>query len=150
LLIDAGVPGDVDPGVGDLEGAFLFTLDDLERVAMEGRSTRGAAADSAWDIVDQEVAAWRRNRAARDAVPAIVALRKHFEATREELLAAEPNADAEAATRMLINKLLHEPSRAMREIAETESGNRANYVATAEQLMRRLFNLGAKEDGNKK
>ncbi len=150
LLIDAGVPGDVDPGVGDLEGAFLFTLDDLERVAMEGRSTRGAAADSAWDIVDQEVAAWRRNRAARDAVPAIVALRKHFEATREGLLAAEPDADADAATRMLINKLLHEPSRAMREIAETESGNRANYVATAEQLMRRLFNLGAKEDGNKK
>ena len=48
LLIDAGVPGDIDPGVDNLEGAFLFSLDDLERVAMEGRSTRGAAAS--WKV----------------------------------------------------------------------------------------------------
>lgn len=150
LLIDAGVPGDVDPGVGDLEGAFLFTLDDLERVAMEGRSTRGIAADSAWDIVDQEVAIWHRNQAALDAVPTIVALREYFEATREDLLQAEPNVDAKTATRMLINKLLHEPSLAMREIAQTGSGNRASFVASAEQLMRRLFNLGAEGDGNEK
>ena len=150
LLIDAGVPGDIDPRVGDLEGAFLFTLDDLERVAMEGRSTRNVAADAAWEIIDREVAAWRRNRAGQIAVPAIVALREHFEATRNALLEAEPDADAADATRKLINRLLHEPSRAMREIAETDSGNRANFVAAAEQLVRRLFDLGAKEDRKKK
>jgi glutamyl-tRNA reductase len=150
LLIDAGVPGDVDPGVGDLEGAFLFTLDDLERVAMQGRSTRGAAASAAWDIVDEEVGAWRRSRAGRDAVPAIVALRAHFETAREELLSAEPAADAAEATRMLINRLLHDPSRAMREIAETEAGSQSNYYTAAEQLLRRLFSLGSKEDRKKK
>ena len=150
LLIDAGVPGDVDPGVDKLEGAFLFTLDDLERVAMEGRSTRNIASDSAWRIVDQEVAQWRRNCAAQDAVPALVSLREHFEATRDTLLAEPPEADAASATRMLINKLLHEPSRVMREIAETDMGNRVNHIATVEQLLRRLFKLDAKEDRNEK
>lgn len=149
LLIDAGVPGDVEQSVGDLEGAFLFSIDDLERIAMEGRSTRSTAADAAWAIVDQEVDAWRRNRAGQDAVPAIVALRAHFEAVRESVLAADPNADAEEATRSLINKLLHEPSRAMREMAETDSGGRANYIAMAEQFVRRLFKLDGREDKDK-
>ncbi len=144
LLIDAGVPGDIDPSVAELDGAFLFTLDDLERVAMEGRSTRGAAAQGAWEIVDQEVETWRRSVAARDAVPAIVALRAHFEAARDELLAAEPGADAAEVTRMLVNRLLHEPSRAMRDIAEAESGG--GRLGAAEQLLRRLFELRSKED----
>lgn len=149
LLIDAGVPGDIDPGVGELEGAFLFTLDDLERVAMEGRSTRGAAASAAWDIVDAEVATWRRNRAGREAVPAIVALRTHFETVRDDVLAAGNNTDAAEATRMLINRLLHDPSGAMREIAETDGAGHDSYGA-AERLLRRLFALGAGEDGTKK
>lgn len=150
LLIDAGVPGDIDPGIGDLEGAFLFTLDDLERVAMEGRSTRGTAAKAAWDIVDQEVEAWRKSLAGRDAVPAIVALRAHFEATRDALLDAEPDVDAAEATRILINRLLHEPSRTMRNIAETDSVGDRTLLTSAEQLLHRLFGLGSREDRKKK
>ena len=72
------------------------------------------------------------------------------EATRDTLLAEQPEADAASATRMLINKLLHEPSRVMREIAETDMGNRVNHIATLEQLLRRLFKLDAKEDRNEK
>lgn len=145
LLIDAGVPGDIDPAVGDLEGAFLFSLDDLERVAMEGRSTRGTAARAAWDIVDEEVETWRRNRAARTAAPAIVDLRAHFEAARAALLDDNPGLDAPEATRMLINRLLHEPSRAMRTIAETDRSR--GDLAKSERLLRRLFGLGSNGDG---
>ncbi len=149
LVIDAGIPGDVDPNVGELEGAFLFTLEDLERVAMEGRSTRGAAAQGAWNIIDEEVGVWRRNLAGRDAAPAIVALRTQFESVRDELLAAEPGANAEDATRMLINRLLHQPSNAMRELAETKAASRDVSFRSAEQLLRRLFGLGARDDGEK-
>ena len=117
---------------------------------MEGRSTRGGAAKPAWDIVDQEVDAWRRSLAGRDAVPAIIALRAHFEATRDALLDAEPDADAAEATRMLINRLLHEPSRTMRDIAETDSGKDRTLLASAEQLLHRLFGLGSREDRKKK
>ncbi len=142
LLIDAGVPGDIDPAVGDLDGAFLYTLDDLERVAMEGRATRGAAAGEAWRIVDEAVASWRRAEAGLDAVPAITALRDRFEAARGEILADAPNADAKEATRQLINRLLHRPSRAMRSIAEEADVS----MQDADRLLRRLFDLGGCEE----
>lgn len=40
FLIDAGIPGDVEPAVADIDGAFLYDLNDLEQVAMEGRASR--------------------------------------------------------------------------------------------------------------
>ncbi|MEX2616879.1 MAG: glutamyl-tRNA reductase [Alphaproteobacteria bacterium] len=144
LLIDAGVPGDIDPAVGDLDGAFLYTLDDLERVAMEGRSTRGAASAAAWAIVDQEVESWRRAHAGRDAVPAIVALRDRFEALRREILKEAPDADAVETTRRLIGRLLHDPSRAMREMA---SGSGEMDLKVAEQVLRQIFRLDDRDDG---
>lgn len=146
LLIDAGVPGDIDPAVGALDGAFLYTLDDLERVAMEGRSTRGAAAGAAWRIVDEEVASWRRAEAGRDAAPAIIALRARFEAMRAELLADAPDADAETATRQLINRLLHQPSRAMRSLAEDADNARTRDLRAADRLLRRLFDFGEPDE----
>ena len=35
LFIDAAIPSDVDPAVNDLEGAFAYSLDDFERIALE-------------------------------------------------------------------------------------------------------------------
>ncbi len=139
FVIDAGIPGDVDPAVNRVEGAFLYDLTDLERVAMEGRATREAAARSAWQIVDGEVSTFARGRAARAAVPAIVALRHHFEAMRAQAV-TEAGGDAEAATRLLVNRLLHDPSEVMKEIAGIGDAARADWDAT-ERTIRRLFRL---------
>ncbi len=134
LFIDAAVPRDVAPEVGGIEQAFLYDLDDLERLALEGRAGRAAAADEAWAIVDAELGAFRAERAARQAVPALVALRRRFEAARQEILAGGA-VDAAEAMRLLINRLLHEPSESLRRLAETGSS------AEAEALLRRLFAL---------
>ena len=109
------VPADVEPAVDRLDDVFRYELDDLERAAMQGRSTRAAAA-SAPGLIDEAVAGFWGAARARAAVPAIVALRQHFEVLREEVLAERP-ADAAAATRLLINRLLHEPSEVLREMA---------------------------------
>ena len=82
FIVDLGVPADVDSAVEALDGVFRYDLDDLEHVTMTGRASRGAAAADAWAIVEQEIAAYMRGRAERDAVPALVALRRHFEAVR--------------------------------------------------------------------
>jgi glutamyl-tRNA reductase len=126
----------------------LYTLDDLERVAMEGRSTRGAAAGAAWRIVDEDVIAWRRAESARDAAPAITALRAQFDAMRAEILDDAPDADAQAATRQLINRLLHQPSRTMRALAQeaAEDAGASRELQDAERLLARLFNLGGREE----
>lgn len=136
FLIDAALPGDVDAAVNRIEGAFLYDLADLERVVHEGRAGRELAARQAWSIVDEEAAAYLKNRAARAAAPAIALLRAQFEALRGEAL-KEAGGDAEKATHLLINRLLHAPSEAMRDLA-AGAGN----WEEAERLLRQLFRLG--------
>ncbi len=139
FVVDAGIPGDVDPAVDRVDGAFLYDLADLERVALEGRAGREAAARAAWKIVEEEVAAFLRGRAARVAVPAIVALRQRFEAEREAAL-KEAGGDADKATRLLVNRLLHDPSEAMKGIA-AGGGIAAPEWQAVEQALIRLFRL---------
>ena len=147
LILDGGVPADVEPAVHDLDGAFVYTLDDLEQVAREGRANREVAAAEAWKIVEAEVDAWRRSLAERDAVPTLVSLRASFEAMRDEVLAADPNADAAEATRRLVNRLLHRPSEALRALA-AETGDEMEKQAVA-RIVGRLFGLPDASGGNK-
>lgn len=139
FLVDVGIPGDIDPAVNRVDGAFLYDLTDLERLAMEGRATREVAARQAWTIIDAELTSFSRGRAARAAVPSIVALRSRFEAEREQVL-AEAGDDAEKATHLLISRLLHDPSEAMKGIAAGGDATKTEWDA-AEQLLRHLFRL---------
>jgi len=135
FLVDTSLPGDVEPAVNRLDEVFLYDLGDLERVAMEGRATREQEAAGALAIVDEEVEAFLRGRDERAAVPALNELRGHFEYVRSEVL-AEAGDDAERATRLLVNRLLHAPSETMRQAA-AEDGD----WPKAEALIRRLFGL---------
>lgn len=135
FLVDAGIPGDIEPAVNRVDGAFLYDLNDLERVALEGRATREQAARAAWAILDDEVAGFLRGRAARVAVPAIVALRHRFEESRDAVL-AESHGDADAATRLLIHRLLHAPSEVMKSVAA--EGTEWQQM---EKTLRKLFRL---------
>ncbi len=143
FVIDAAVPPDADPAIADLEGVFLYDTGDLEGVAQAGLADREAAAAAAWRLIDEELAAYVRARASRDAAPAVVALRAHFEAARERAL-ADAGDDAAEATRALVNRLLHEPSEALREIAGT---GEAGGGRDAERLLRRLFGLMPADGG---
>ncbi|HKX09485.1 MAG TPA: glutamyl-tRNA reductase [Stellaceae bacterium] len=136
FVIDAAIPPTVEPAVNDLDGAFLYTLDDLERAAIAGRSARETAATEARAVLDDELAAFQRRRAERAAVPAVTALRSHFEAVRAALLRDQPGLDAEAATRLLVNRLLHAPSEVLRGLAAS-----VGDASDAEALARRLFRL---------
>jgi len=146
LILDGGIPADVEPAVHNLDGAFVYTLDDLEQVAREGRANREAAAAEAWKIVDAETSGWRRSLAERTAVPTLLSLRNSFEAMRDEILAGDPNADAAEATRRLVNRLLHRPSQALRELA-AEAGDEAEKQAIA-HIVARLFGLPDTDGGN--
>ena len=140
LLIDAAAPGDIDPAVERLDGAFLYDLEDLEGVAMLGRASRDAAADDAWRILDEEIAAYSSGRAARAAVPVLSELRERFESERAQVLEDAGTADADRATRLLINRLLHAPSQALREMAGARELDQA-AGHNVDRLVRRLFGL---------
>ena len=139
FLVDTSLPGDVDPAVNRIEEAFLYDLADLEGVVMDGRALRETEAQAAEKIVAAEVEAFLRGRAERVAVPVLGDLRSHFGAVREQVL-AEAGDDAEKATRLLVNRLLHKPSEAMRGEAASGGG-----WAQAEDMIRRLFGLSDKD-----
>jgi glutamyl-tRNA reductase len=107
FFIDAAVPEDVDPAVASLDGAYLYNLEDLERVALGGKADRAAETATAWRILDEELAAFLRGPPEGDAGPVSSDLRRRFEAARGEVLAEGP-ASAEDATRRLIERLLRD------------------------------------------
>jgi glutamyl-tRNA reductase len=139
LFVDAAIPADVDPSVNDLDGAFVYSLDDLERIALEGRSMRDQAAVDAEGIVEEEIEKFRRASAERNATPAVTALRDHFERMREDVLAdlAMDDPALDDATRRLVNRLLHAPSETLRALAAENDPS----AQQAEELLRRLFGI---------
>jgi glutamyl-tRNA reductase len=142
ICIDSAVPGDIEKSVHDLDGAFRFDLGDLETLAVEGQSLRAGAADPAWAIIDAEVAAFAGGEAGRQATPAVTALRRHFEAVRDQVIAENPGADAATVARLLVNRLLHAPSAALRDLAVDGGSD----LAAIERLLARLFGLPKDKD----
>ncbi len=144
LIVDVAVPGDVDPTIDRLESVFLYTFDDLERVAEDGRQSRENAAAAAAALVDEAISAFLADRAERLAVPVLTMLRAQFEMARQAAL-LDAGGDADKATRLLINRLLHGPTRALRTLA-MDAGDPAGEVDRLQALLRRLFDV-ADDDG---
>lgn len=131
FFADAAVPRDVEPRIEALDGAFVYDLDDLERVAAEGRAGREAEIDRARAILAEEIGRFRAGRAERRGVSAVTRLRRRFESERDKALAE--TGDAARATELVINRLLHAPSERLRRIAADEG------EAEAEAALGRLF-----------
>ncbi len=137
FIIDAGIPGDVEPDVNQLDNAFLYDLNDLERVAMEGRASRERAGRAGWDIIATEVTVFLKGWAEQAPVPLFKALQQHFEKTRLEVL-REVGPDADQATRLLVTRLLQTPMDVLQRLAVRGDLTRHEREA-AEQALRRLF-----------
>lgn len=140
LLLDAGIPRDLPGSASDLEGAFLFDLDDLERVAQQGKAKREGASLAAWKVIGDELQRFMQRSEERAAVPAVQDLRGYIEGLRDEVL-ADRNLDAEEATRRLVQRLLHHPSVALRESAAEDKTSQHRL----EEALKTLFPL----DGDK-
>jgi glutamyl-tRNA reductase len=146
FLIDIAVPRDLDPAIHELEGCYLYDIDDLESVVAETLAGRRREAGRAEAIVLEEAERFREWEASRDVVPAIASLRALAEEIRESelervrsrldrLTDAERRA-VEAVTTRIVDKLLHVPTVKMKEAAAG-----ANGTAYANAL-RDLFGLG--------
>jgi glutamyl-tRNA reductase len=132
FFIDIAVPRDVDPLMNQVEGCFVYDIDDLQQVAASHLADRGRESAAAETIVTREVELYLERQQSRDAVPAIVALQQSAEAVRQSELertasrlaaTAEPLTPAQqsavdALTRSLTAKLLHPQLTALRKKPE--------------------------------
>ena len=82
LLIDLAVPRDLDPAIHDLEGCYLYDIDDLEAIVAETLVGRRSEAERAETIVAGEAEKFHEWHAALDVVPAIASLRARAEEIR--------------------------------------------------------------------
>jgi glutamyl-tRNA reductase len=119
LIIDLGLPRNVDPDVAHLDGVELL---DLETVRLHAPLEELNAAADARAIVGEAAAAFAARTAEQRVEPALVALRKHvFDALDAEIERARGRGDSsektEAALRHLAGVLLHTPSVRARELA---------------------------------
>ncbi len=86
VIVDIAMPRDIDSAVRDVEGVFLYDLDDLENVVDHNAGEREAAAAEAQKILQSEAQGFRRKLMAERVVPTIVALRMRLdEICRQEL-----------------------------------------------------------------
>jgi len=144
FVIDMAVPRDVEASVGDLDQVFLYNVDDLQTIVQENLSRRSSEIERAEGIVSEEMmkfAAWRRSRSA---VPTVVALRERFERIRRaELqrldgklagLPPEAKARVEEVTRLIVEKLLLEPTEQLKGLPDEET--QAAYTEAINRLFR--------------
>ncbi|RBY82324.1 glutamyl-tRNA reductase [Blastococcus sp. TF02A-26] len=151
-VVDLALPRDVDPAVAGLPGVHVVDLALLqgERTAADDASLAGAvAADdiaAAHALIEAETALLRAERQAAAVAPTVSALRSQAaEVVDAELLRLStrlPDLDARARSeiartvRRVVDKLLHEPTVRVKELASTPGG--VDYA----DALRELFGLG--------
>ncbi len=138
FFIDIAVPRDVDPAVNQLEGIFVYDIDDLQQVAVAHIAQRGREADNAETLIAIEVEHFQQRRRTVNVAPAIVSLQQQIEEVRQgELnrmrarlgsLTPEQIAAVETLTRSLVNKFLHPPMQALKQAARDNDSNRVEAL----------------------
>lgn len=141
FMVDLAVPRDIDPEVAELEDVYLFSIDDLQQLVDENIEQRELAAGGARLLINEEVARFLAESRAQDAGPAIRALRQQAEGIRRQtveqarrMLAAGKTTDEviDYLANTLTNRLLHAPTQALRQAAESAD------LALAETVTRLL------------
>ncbi len=142
FLIDIAVPRDIDPDVANVPNAHLYNMDDLETISESNRQEREGEAQQAREIVEREVEEFLKWYRTLNVVPTITALRMQAEDIRDaemakllkrldHKLSPEEIESIEAMSRSIVNKLLHNPTSALKD------NGRPDHL----ELTRELFRL---------
>ncbi|HZD53308.1 MAG TPA: glutamyl-tRNA reductase [Woeseiaceae bacterium] len=140
FAVDIAVPRDLDAAIADLADVYLYTIDDLAKVVVEGQSAREAAAVAAGRILDDEIRRYLEIERSKAVAPVITALRDRGDALRREVLRQglrrlNSGADAETVIEYvagsLLKKLLHEPTVRLREAGEASD---QAFIEATQQL----------------
>ena len=141
FFIDIAVPRDVDPAMNNLEGIFVYDVDDLQQVAASHMEERSRQAVDAEALVEAEVDRFHQRQRTVNVAPAIVAMQRQAEEIRlGELqriharlgtLTPEQLAAVEALTRGMVNKFLHPHMQAIKRAAREGDAARLDALCEA-------------------
>jgi len=142
FLFDIAVPRDIDPEVGQLDGAFLYDIDDLQAVISANLQERAEEAKRAERIIAEELEKFNSWLASLEVIPTIRMLRDKVDTLRQAELARALNrlpdltdrerAVIEAMTVSLVNKILNAPTQHLKGMAGEGAAGEA--IATVSRL----------------
>lgn len=145
VVVDLGVPRNVEPSAVGLDGVVLLDMDILRAAVADAISGRQEEVDDATAIVAEEVERFRAAARARDAAPIVSALRAKAEASRRGELDRQRSkrsdlSDAQwkqvdVVTRAVVAKLLHQPTVVLKAAAGEPRAERLT------EALRALFDL---------
>jgi glutamyl-tRNA reductase len=151
FLIDIAVPRNIEPLINRLEHAFLYDIDDLQRLADRNLRARREVAQQAESIVGEEVARLEARWRERDATPTILSLQEQLEAIRREvleryrgrlgLLTTDQEQALDGLTRGIVNKIAHGPISEIRRHAATRAAGEESREGELISAVRRMFRL---------
>jgi glutamyl-tRNA reductase len=140
FAVDIAVPRDIEAEISKLNDVYLYTIDDLNKVVLEGQGSREEAAQDANRILDEEIARYLNMERAKQVAPLITALRENANSVRADILkqaqkrlakGADGQEVLEYATAALMKKMLHNPSVKLREAGENSE---TEIIAAARAL----------------
>jgi glutamyl-tRNA reductase len=145
VILDIGMPRDVEPDVRRVDGILLYDLEGLERAVNSNAAERTAVAAEAEKIVAVEAQAFRGKLQAESVVPTIVALRHRLDQIcRQELesfieergpFTREQDQSLHAITAQVIQKIASSLARELKDLPEKEEQEQMTAAVT------RLFHL---------
>lgn len=143
FLVDLSVPRNIDPGVSDLEEAYLFNVDDLSRVMEEGKAAREQAARKALALVEEEADKFLASLREFDVSPELRKMTEYAERCRAQEVerSRKLTAGLDAAqleqldllTKGIVKKLLHRQMALVRAAAKAGDGERLRILMEAWQ-----------------
>ncbi|WP_423896828.1 glutamyl-tRNA reductase [Candidatus Pelagadaptatus aseana] len=124
FMVDIAVPRDIETEVADLEDVYLYSVDDLKEVIDENMRSRQEAAEKARQIVTEGAGQYLQELRALGSVNTIKAFRQKAESLRNQELqkaikalesGAAPELVVQQLARGLTNKLLHAPTKRLKQ-----------------------------------
>ena len=143
LLVDIALTRDIEPDVGRLKDVYLYTIDDLQQVVDENLQQRAEAAQAAGQDVDEAVGAFMRWLYGMRAARTLKRIREQSHEYEKDLTARalnrlragqDPEQVVEQMASTLTNKILHLPSKHLREAAEEQD---YEVLKAADRIFRR-------------
>ena len=133
FFIDIAVPRDVDPEINKLHGVFCYDIDDLQSIVSNNREGREKESIKANDIIENELTELELWFKSLSVVPTIRNIREQFHSFAEiELektllrlknLPQSDRREIELLIHRIVRKLLHSPSKNLKNLANAEDAN---------------------------
>jgi glutamyl-tRNA reductase len=144
VLLDIGVPRNVDPRARDLEGVFLHDVDALERLVEQNREARRREVEKVEGMVEEALVRILLGEERRAAEPLVAEIRRSLEDLRAQEVerslrhfSPEQREHLDRLTRSLMDKAFHAPMQSVREMGAD--------AKQRESWLRRFFGLGGRE-----